>query len=256
MDWSLLLMIGLGLFVAGLIKGTTGLGYSSCALPFLVAAIDLKTAIVLVLAPALASNLALIWSAGHFRETVQRFRVLYMALVPGIACGIAMLVYIDQGLATRMLGVLTILYALFALGQPQLSLSPRLELVLQLPVGLINGVFTGLTGSQIMPLLPYMLSLRLDADRFVQAVNLSVALASLIMACGLALAGVMKPGLAALSLIGVLPAIAGVSAGNALRRFLPPAMFRTCVLLVLAVTGLSLVAPLQLVTSLVDISIH
>jgi hypothetical protein len=41
MDWSLIPMIGLGLFVAGLLKGATGLGYSSCALPFLVAAVDL-----------------------------------------------------------------------------------------------------------------------------------------------------------------------------------------------------------------------
>jgi uncharacterized membrane protein YfcA len=247
MDWSLLPLIGLGLFVAGLLKGTTGLGYSSCALPFLVAAIDLKTAIVLVLAPAMASNLTLIWSAGHFRETVWRFRVLYLALVPGIACGIAMLIVVDQSLATRFLGVLTILYALIALTQPQLSLTPRLEFALQLPVGLINGVFTGLTGSQIMPLLPYMLSLRLDADRFVQDVNLSVALASLVMAFGLALAGVMSPALAALSVLGVLPAILGVSLGNAVRRYLPAAVFRTFVLLVLALTGLSLVVPPDLV---------
>ena len=249
MDWSLIPLIGLGLFVAGLLKGTTGLGYSSCALPFLVAAIDLKTAIVLVLAPAMASNLALMWSAGHFRETVQRFQVLYVALIPGIACGIAMLIWIDHGLATRILGVLTILYALFALAQPQLSLSPRLELALQLPVGLINGVFTGLTGSQIMPLLPYMLSLRLDPGRFVQAVNVSVALASLATAFGLALAGLMTPTLAGLSVLGVLPAIVGVSLGNALRRYLPAAIFRTFVLLVLAVTGLSLVVPPGLLRS-------
>jgi hypothetical protein len=255
MDWSLIPLIGLGLFTAGLLKGTTGLGYSSCALPFLVAATDLKTAIVLVLAPAMASNLALIWTAGHFRETLVRFRLLYLALVPGIACGIGMLIWVDQVLATRILGLLTILYALFALVQPQLSLSPRLELALQLPVGLVNGVFTGLTGSQIMPLLPYMLSLRLDADRFVQAVNVSVALASLVMAFGLALAGLMSPLLAAFSVLGIVPAILGVSLGNVIRRYLPSAVFRTFVLLVLAVTGLSLVVPAQALRQLLAASI-
>jgi uncharacterized membrane protein YfcA len=255
MDWSLIPMIGLGLFVAGLLKGATGLGYSSCALPFLVAAVDLKTAVVLVLVPAMASNVALMWNVGHFRETVRRFQLLYVALVPGIACGIAMLVWIDQVLATRILGVLTILYALFALTQPQLSLTPRLELVLQLPVGLINGVFTGLTGSQIMPLLPYMLSLRLDADRFIQAVNVSVALASLVMALGLALAGVMSWTLAGLSVIGVLPAYLGVSLGNRLRRHLPAAAFRTFVLLVLAATGLTLVVPAAVMRSAILASI-
>jgi uncharacterized membrane protein YfcA len=166
-----------------------------------------------------------------------------------------MLIWVDQVLATRILGLLTILYALFALVQPQLSLSPRLELALQLPVGLVNGVFTGLTGSQIMPLLPYMLSLRLDADRFVQAVNVSVALASLVMAFGLALAGLMSPLLAAFSVLGIVPAILGVSLGNVIRRYLPSAVFRTFVLLVLAVTGLSLVVPAQALRQLLAASI-
>lgn len=255
MDWPLILLIGVGLFAAGLLKGTTGLGYSSCALPFLVAAIDLKTAVVLVLVPAMASNLALMWKVGHFRETVRRFRLLYVALIPGIASGITMLLWIDQGLATRILGLLTMLYALFAIAQPQLSLTPRLELPLQLPVGLLNGVLTGLTGSQIMPLLPYMLSLRLDADRLVQAVNISVALASLVMGLGLAVAGLMSWMLAGLSVIGVVPAVLGVSLGNALRRHLPAATFRTFVLLVLAVTGLSLAVPAELVRTAVVASI-
>jgi uncharacterized membrane protein YfcA len=255
MDWPQILLIGLGLFAAGLLKGTTGLGYSSCALPFLVAAVDLKTAVVLVLVPAMASNLALMWNVGHFRETLRRFQVLYVALVPGIACGIAMLLWVDQTLATRILGLLTILYALLAIAQPQLSLTPRLELPLQLPVGLINGVFTGLTGSQVMPLLPYMLSLRLDADRFVQAVNIAVALASLVMGLGLALAGLMSWTLAGLSVTGVLPAFLGVSLGNALRRHLPATTFRIFVLLVLAATGLSLVVPVGFVFNMLAASI-
>jgi hypothetical protein len=36
---------------AGIIKGATGIGYSSCALPFLAAALDAKTAIVLLRLP-------------------------------------------------------------------------------------------------------------------------------------------------------------------------------------------------------------
>ena len=48
MEWSLLALAGLGLFLAGIVKGATGLGYSSCALPFLVSAIGLKPAMALV----------------------------------------------------------------------------------------------------------------------------------------------------------------------------------------------------------------
>src|SRR6185436_20590924 len=61
MDWTNgtpFALAALGLFLAGVIKGTTGLGYSSCALPFLVSAIGLKPAMALVLIPAMATNVS------------------------------------------------------------------------------------------------------------------------------------------------------------------------------------------------------
>jgi len=58
MNWTIdqvdsgqLLVAAIGLLVAGLIKGTTGLGYSTCALPFLVSAVGLRSAIVIVPIP-------------------------------------------------------------------------------------------------------------------------------------------------------------------------------------------------------------
>src|SRR6185436_19225275 len=102
----------------------------------------------------------------------------YAATLPGVVIGITLLVWIDQQVATRVLGVLTVIYAFLALMRPSLALPRALENPLQVPVGLLNGFFTGLTGSQMMPLLPYMLSLRLDPDRLVQANNVTVTLAS------------------------------------------------------------------------------
>ena len=74
MEWSLLLLAGLGLFLAGVVKGATGLGYSSCALPFLVSALGLKPAMALVLIPAMATNVTVACSAGHFTEISRRLR--------------------------------------------------------------------------------------------------------------------------------------------------------------------------------------
>ena len=48
MDWNQIALGAMGLFLAGFVKGATGLGYSTCALPFLVAAIGLRSAIVIV----------------------------------------------------------------------------------------------------------------------------------------------------------------------------------------------------------------
>ena len=57
MDASHAVLAALGLLIAGFVKGATGLGYATCALPFLVAAIGLKAAIVIVPIPAMAANM-------------------------------------------------------------------------------------------------------------------------------------------------------------------------------------------------------
>ena len=234
MDWTIPLA-GLGLLLAGIIKGATGLGYSSCALPFLVSAVGLKAAIVLLVVPAMLSNVFLMFNTGHLRETLDRFWLLYAATPAGIAVGVLALAWIDQRVATRTLGVITVFYAVLALAR-------GLERPLQVPVGLLNGFFTGLTGSQMMPLLPYMLALRLDPDRLVQANNVAVTLASAFLAVGLVTAGLMTWPTAALSGLAVIPALGGVQLGTWARRHIPIASFRVIVLALLVVMGFMLAA--------------
>src|SRR6476660_9390605 len=240
MDLAHIALAALGFLSAGVIKGTTGLGYSSCALPFLVSAMGLKTAIVMLVIPAMLSNVLVMFNTGHLRETLNRFWPLYAATIPGIVVGIGMLVWIDQGIATRTLGILTVVYAMLALTRPSLALPEGLERPLQIPVGVLNGFFTGLTGSQMMPLLPYMLALKLDPDRLVQANNVTVTLASTFMAAALFAAGLMTWPMFGLSVGAVIPALAGVQLGNRARRRIPVAAFRIIMLILLVAMGLML----------------
>ena len=240
MDWSLLGLAGLGLFLAGVVKGATGLGYSSCALPFLVYALGLKPAMALILVPAMATNITVAFTAGHFVETVRRFANLYVAMLPGIAVGVCLLVWIAQSVAVRTLGIVVILYALMTLSRPQILISSMTERVLQIPTGFANGVLTGLTGSQVMPLFPYMMSLNLDPNRMVQAINIAVSIASVFLAIGLFSAGIMTPALIGASVLAILPAIAGVELGSKIRAYIPGSQFRSVVLYVLLTTGLLL----------------
>jgi uncharacterized protein len=237
MDWASMGLAGAGLLLAGLLKGFTGLGFSTCALPFLVLAVGLKTAVALVLVPAIASNFMLLWRIGHVPETVSRFWPMYVALIPGVANGISLLAWVDGATAARGLGLITMLYATISLWRPNLQLSASLEGPMLLPVGLINGLLTGLTGSQIMPLLPYMMGLRLDPDRFVQAVNVAVTFTAGLMLIGLAVAGLLPKQLAMISLLGIVPASIGTYIGNHARTFVPTARFRLLVLYTLLFLG-------------------
>src|SRR5712671_5375074 len=124
-DWEQLALAAFGLLVAGFLKGTTGLGYSTCALPFLVSAVGLRSAIVIVPIPALAANLGLLFGAGNVAEMLRRFWVFYAATVPGIFYGTKLLVWIDQKLATQVLGVITIAYTLYGAIRPNVTLPSR-----------------------------------------------------------------------------------------------------------------------------------
>ncbi len=232
-----LTLASFGLFFAGLIKGATGLGYSSCALPFLVAAVGLKPAIMLVVVPAMISNIMVVYTTGHFRETFVRFLPLYISTLPGILVGIYVLAWVDQRPATMVLGVLVLVYSLFALVRPEMTLGQKLAQQLQVPVGIVNGFFTGLTGSQVLPLVPYMLALRLDPNRLVQAVNLAVTLASLFMTVGLMSTGLMTFPALTLSALAIAPAIAGIQIGTRARELIPADRFKQVVLITLAAMG-------------------
>ena len=244
MDSIQLTLVSFGFLLAGVVKGATGLGYSTSALPVLTLAVGLHSAMPLVLLPSMASNLTVMVGAGHFRMTLRRFWLLYLALLPGLGLGLALLLVIDSDLAASVLGMVITAYCAFAFWQPALRLNERMEYALQIPVGLLNGLINGLTGSQILPLVPFMLSLRLDADRFVQAVNIGFTLSSMVMALGLSRAGLLNWDTFSISAAGIVPAILGSWIGGFLRRRLPEAEFRTLVLSVLTVLGAILVSRL------------
>ncbi|MFN3869148.1 MAG: sulfite exporter TauE/SafE family protein, partial [Hyphomicrobiaceae bacterium] len=239
-DSSLVLLVTAGLVLAGVVKGATGLGYASSALPFLVFAVGLRHAMALVLLPAVATNIAVALGNGHLRETLARFAPLYIAMLPGIALGLWLLVGSNPDNAVLVLGITIVMYALFAIAKPSLALPARLVGPLQMPVGFLNGVLTGLTGSQVMPLVPFVMALGLDPSRLVQAINLGVLLASLVLAAGLVLSGAVGDTMLIVSLVAVLPALVGVEIGQRLRPMIPAEHFRSVVLIVLLVSGIGM----------------
>ena len=92
----------------------------------------------------------------------------------------------------------------------------------------------------LVPVLPFLLSLHLETNRFLQATNSFFTVSSLVMGVGLTTLGLMTPNAVVVSLAGLVPVWLGIRGGTAARRSLSPQGFRTGVLLVLALLGASL----------------
>jgi uncharacterized protein len=158
-----------------------------------------------------------------------------------VVLGLWLLSWVAQAQAAAVLGVVLMGYAVFALANPNLTLPARWERPLQAPVGLLTGLVNGLTGSQLMPVMPYLLALRLPPNPFVQAINCSFTFSSLIMAVGLQRIGLMTVQTALISSGGVVLVWLGIALGSKVRRRLSVETFRFVVLCLLILFGIGLV---------------
>jgi hypothetical protein len=231
---------------AAFVKGVTGLGFSTTALPFLVYTLGIKDALPLLIIPSITSNLIVMRDAGQIRPAAFRFRWLYLPVVPGIVLGLWLLNWLDPIVSSAVLGIALISYCAIAWLQPNFRMGSKIAKALEIPVGFTTGLINGVTGSQVLPVLPFFLSLQLERNMFIQAINVSFTLSSLVMAAGLWKLGLMTLHSVEVSLLGLAAVLIGVRFGSRVRSWLSPAAFRSAVLIILTVLGVGLVVRLAL----------
>jgi len=223
--------------IAAAIKGLTGIGFSTSCLPIMALRLDLKVAIPLVIVPSIISNVTIMIQAGSFRDSLRRFWPLYAASVPGLLIGVTILVTINVDVAKIILGLVLVTYSLVALRNTTFTLSGPGERKLKIPVGFFTGFINGLTGSQVMPVLPYLMSLNLDKNSFVQAINISFTLSSLVMLFSMGQLGFLSPNTFLIAVGGLLPVLAVVHVCGRLRHHLSRELYRRLVLFFLFIMG-------------------
>ncbi|MFP4683724.1 MAG: sulfite exporter TauE/SafE family protein, partial [Ectothiorhodospira sp.] len=91
-----LLPLALGVcLLAGLVHGAFGLGFPLVATPLLALMTDVKTAILLTLAPNIAVNLWSLVRGGGWRERVARYWPVALWMLAGSAVGTLLLAAMD-----------------------------------------------------------------------------------------------------------------------------------------------------------------
>lgn len=221
-------------------KGITGLGFSTTCLPLLVLAIGLKDAISLVLIPSICSNLVVMRQVGHFRTVVLRFWPMLLVTIPGLILGLWCLSGIDGSSAKIVFGLVLLIWCGFSFLTPNLRLPNHLEGVIAPISGICTGFLNGLTGSQVMPVVPFLMSLNLDRNTFIQAANCSFTMSSLIMMAGLGHLGLFTAADIVISSLGVVCVFIGVKLGSSIRESLSETTFKNVILAMLTMMSISL----------------
>jgi uncharacterized membrane protein YfcA len=242
MEWTLtaLTIAAAGLFAGGLSKGATGVGLPPIATPIIAMVTDVPTAVGLMAVPIIFSNGWQAVSSGLLIPSAKRFRVVLLAIPPGVVIGGTILSLGDPELLFGLLGGIVVAFAVLSLYRPGMRLPEGMEAGLALPVGLAAGLLGGVSSLFAPVLAAFMLSLRLEPDEFVSGIGLMFFTGGVTLAIVMAGFGMLSTAGWTASLFAIVPVILGQVAGQALRRFIEPDRFRRILLIVLLLIGLNL----------------
>ena len=225
------------LFVGGLVKGTVGLGMKIVVLGLLATIVELPVAIAIITIPAVTANIWQVFGGPPLRETLRRTRSLFVMFCIGVWFGTEILAASNPAHLAVALGVLLVVYAAYALFTPRIPSPGRHETWMSPVIGGLTGIFGGMTGSDVIPGVPYMQSLGLPRDMLVQAMGILFLLGSSMIAVAFSYQGLLTPEIGVASALGSLPTLGGYYLGAKVRQRIPEALFRKILLVALLLLG-------------------
>jgi hypothetical protein len=169
----LLLWLACVILVAGFLQGALGFGFPFVATPLIAMVTDIRTAIIIVLLPTVATICVALFSSGPLRATLARFWMMPLYMILGAGAGTWVFVSAPDAPYTLVLALLTLFYLnLDRLGRTEWPLVRRHERAFAPLAGVTSGVFEGTANIAAPPLIIFYLSLGLTPAMLVQALNL------------------------------------------------------------------------------------
>jgi uncharacterized protein len=211
--------------IAGTVKGILGLGLPLVSLALLTVAIRLPEAMSLLLVPAFLTNF---WQAiigGNGKAILRRIWAFLVSATATVWIGASALTYIDLEFMSALLGTILVVYSSINLCGYHLTLSQHQETWLGPLAGVANGLFTGMTGSFVVPGVMFLQAIRLPRKMLNQAMGMLFTLSTVALAFALESNNFLTIELGALSSAALLPAAVGMIIGQRIRKKISEQIF-------------------------------
>lgn len=234
------LIIALTFFIAGIVKGVTGMGLPTVAMGLLGTVMPPVGAASLLILPSMITNVWQLLAGPSFAGLAMRLWSMMLGIVAGTLVAASLMTQGRAGWAVLGLGCALMLYAASGLLALQLSISARMERRLSPVIGAVTGLVAGGTGVFVMPAVPYLQALGLTKEELIQALGLSFTVSTIALAMALAWGGAFQLANAGASFLAVVPAFLGMWAGQRIRQRVSPATFRRWFFICLFLLGLQL----------------
>jgi hypothetical protein len=214
-----LVVVAAAFLLAGLVKGVTGLALPTVGVGLLSLAMPPAHAAALIVVPALITNLWQMMSGPGLWSLVRRLWPMQLAICLGTWASASLMAGSETAFASAALGIALIAYAAFGLMNVRFPHVPAwAEWWLGTFVGGATGFITAAAGVFVIPAVPYLQALCFEREEFVQALGLSFTVSAIALAWSLVSAGTLNLGTGLYSLLALVPALAGMIAGQHLLR--------------------------------------
>jgi uncharacterized membrane protein YfcA len=240
MDLTYIAIVFGAFLLAGLVKGTAGMGLPPTAIALTTLALPISDALALLTVPTLATNIWQAFWGGHFRAMLRRFWIMGVAIMSGIFVSALTLRSLGSPLSVGLLGVILVIFSLTALVAWRPQVPPRHETWANPLCGAATGLIGGVTGMAAVPFLPYMQSLSLTRDELIQALGILFVVFTAALTVALADAGAFTITNGIGTLVATAPTALGMWLGQKLRRAVSPEVFRKMFLAVMFGVGIHL----------------
>jgi uncharacterized membrane protein YfcA len=238
---TLMIWVSCAVLVAGLSQGALGFGFPFVATPLIAMVSDMRTAIVIVLLPTLATIGVALLASGPLRATLARFWMMPLYMILGAGVGTWVFVSAPDAPYTLVLALLTLLYLnLDRLGLASWPVVRRHERAFGPLAGVTSGIFEGTANIAAPPLIVYYLSLGLTPVMLVQGLNICFLLGKSTQFTVLATQGGVSVAEWLATLPFVVVGVAGSLIGVRIRDRIDAVTFRVWVKRALLVIALGL----------------
>jgi len=235
------LWVLLAVFVAGMVKGTAGLGFPTLATPLLSLTVDVKTAVVLLILPNIVMDGIQFSRRGAPTETIRRLLPLLITGGIGTFVGTRLLVVLPARAVLLLLGGFVIAFVTLNATRFSPRLPPGWEPWAGPVAGFVAGVVGGVTNVPGTPLAIYFYALGMSKADFLASTAFTFLIYKLVQIVAVAWYGLLTSALAATSLALTGIALAGFVGGLWIQNRLDQRAFNRAVLALLGALGLWLV---------------
>ncbi|ANF82929.1 hypothetical protein A3K93_12490 [Acinetobacter sp. NCu2D-2] len=234
----------IGVFaLAGLIKGTIGLGLPAVSMGLLTMVISPFQAASLLIIPSMVTNFWQLFAEGRVLSLIRRFWPLLVGIIIGSVWSIFPTLGHSEFHSEALLGGMLALYGLYGLCAKKMPNLSRHDRWLAPIIGYLGGALTVATGVVVIPVVPYLQSLHLKRDDLVQALGLAFTTSTLCLAFFLQQNPLAdQPIDYTLSAIALIPALIGMGLGKKIRYRIPEQKFRKIFFVGLIALGLYMIA--------------